>query len=72
MFDKNYLGHELIAHKCNYGDIFICQMCKTIIVDHNDVQDNLYSYLAIETEYDTIFKKLTLTCGEMIIKGLLE
>lgn len=65
MFNKNYLGHDLVAtsdYNNNYTTIYlVCLRCKSQIRYYRD------------TEYYNLFGAIyLLTCDEVIIKNIIE
>lgn len=65
MFDKNYLGHDLIKNSY-YLNRYYCEKCSTTVMYNAGC---VYSYLSSKINH---YEILDISCDEMIIKGLLE
>lgn len=66
IIDKNYLNHSFIDGNINmnmYGH-YTCEKCK------KEIYYNDYDFGYYDDEYP--WKKIELTCEEVIIKGIIE
>lgn len=66
MFNKNYLGHDMIKYQ-HRANKYICKTCTAII----RFDDNYFYSYEVKHKIINIYEHL-ITCNEMIIKKLLE
>lgn len=65
---KKYLNHELIAHASDYNK-YKCIKCEKYIYNNSNYPE---LYYCVNNLTGHIMYKLSLTCEEEIIKGIIE
>lgn len=72
MFDKNYLGHNLVKldYQTHIGIIYLCTKCNNRILHTKYYYNNTWHYKICNKPYD--YTEDAMSCDEYIIKNIIE